>query len=153
MEPRNVLVQYEGGGYDGCFWEYNYFIVDKQGKFHDVASSGYKGADTEEKAKSIIDDAELEKRTFIYDLSDDDDINDFQANCNEGHVIGVTRKIAELIDSGVDVTPVWYICDKCGKKFYRGGHGDNYSGDGGIGITYHSKVCDDCYFFSEEDDD
>lgn len=27
----NILVQYQGGGYDGCIWEWNYFYIDKQG--------------------------------------------------------------------------------------------------------------------------
>lgn len=39
----NILCQYQGGGYDGCFWEWNYFYIDKQGGFHNIAASGRAG--------------------------------------------------------------------------------------------------------------
>ena len=46
MFKRNSLVQYKGGGYDGCFWEHNYAWIDARGHFHDIYSSGYKGCRT-----------------------------------------------------------------------------------------------------------
>ena len=40
------LVQYQGGGYDGCFWEWNYCIVDDTKtptEFENIAASGRDG--------------------------------------------------------------------------------------------------------------
>lgn len=40
---KNKLFVYEGGCYDGCFWEPNAFIINKNGDFVDVYSSGNYG--------------------------------------------------------------------------------------------------------------
>lgn len=53
---KNLLVEYEGGGYDGCFWQYNYFMFDDSGKFVNLFSSGYKGIETENQAMRVIRD-------------------------------------------------------------------------------------------------
>ena len=43
---KNTLVQYKGGGYDGCFWEWNFCYFDKDGVWHDIFSSGRRGCDS-----------------------------------------------------------------------------------------------------------
>ena len=35
----NTIVQYKGGGYDGCFWEHNYDYFDGEGHFHCIGSA------------------------------------------------------------------------------------------------------------------
>lgn len=44
-----TLVEYHGGGYDGCIWEANFCFFDSFGDFYDVYSSGVMGCDTVEK--------------------------------------------------------------------------------------------------------
>ena len=54
MFKRNSLIQYKGGGYDGCFWEWNYAWFDARGHFHDIYSSGYKGCDTLDEVEGSV---------------------------------------------------------------------------------------------------
>jgi hypothetical protein len=55
---RNVLVEYQGGGYDGCFWEWNYAFIDSRGVFHDIFSSGRSGCKTLEALQGYMADAD-----------------------------------------------------------------------------------------------
>lgn len=52
------LIMYEGGGYDGCRWEPNYFLTDAEfadeiTEFHDIYSSGFRGIKTLEQAQKM----------------------------------------------------------------------------------------------------
>ena len=85
----NILVQYRGGGYSGCYWEWNYFYIDKQGTFHDIQSSGRKAVTSIENAKELFwaDCSE----TYIYDMSNKDDIKTFSKETHPVHVSGVLQ--------------------------------------------------------------
>lgn len=45
---RNRLYDWEGGGYSGCFWEMNQGLVDKEGHWHPLYSTGRDGLDQHE---------------------------------------------------------------------------------------------------------
>lgn len=45
---RGRLFEWEGGGYDGCFWEMNQGLVDKDGHWHPIYSTGHDGIDASE---------------------------------------------------------------------------------------------------------
>jgi len=83
----DILVQYQGGGYSGCFWEWNYFYIDKQGTFHDIQSSGRAGIDNKQDAEQLIEqDA---SSTYVYDLDNEQDIETFSRETHAVHVSGV----------------------------------------------------------------
>lgn len=42
MKTDNVVIVYEGGGYDGCFWEHNAALLYKH-ELHDIYTSGHAG--------------------------------------------------------------------------------------------------------------
>jgi len=85
----NILVQYSGGGYDGCFWEWNYFYIDKQGVFHDIHSSGRAGIDNKQDAMELIEqDA---SGTFVYNLDNKQDIETFSKESHPVHISGVLQ--------------------------------------------------------------
>ena len=42
---RGRLFEWEGGGYDGCFWEMNQGVVDEEGHWHPIYSTGRDGID------------------------------------------------------------------------------------------------------------
>ena len=42
---RNRLFEWEGGGYDGCFWQMNQGIVDENGHWNPIFSTGRRGID------------------------------------------------------------------------------------------------------------
>ena len=85
----NILVQYQGGGYDGCFWEWNYFYIDKQGAFHNIESSGSAGIDNMQDAQKLLDQDEL--HTYVYNLGNKQDIESFSKESHPIHVSGVLQ--------------------------------------------------------------
>ena len=58
----NTIVQYKGGGYDGCIWEWNYAYLDSQGEFHCIVATGYRGCRTFGELRDFL-------ATTEYDLS------------------------------------------------------------------------------------
>ena len=48
-----IIYEYKGGGYDGCWWEWNFFGIHEK-KFYNIISSGYKGIKTEQDAKDLM---------------------------------------------------------------------------------------------------
>ena len=52
----NKLYDWEGGGYDGCFWEYNQGAVDDEGHWHPIYSSGADGLDQDDWYKRKVGD-------------------------------------------------------------------------------------------------
>jgi len=179
MKYKNLLVLYQGGGYDGCFWEYNFFYFDSTGKFHNIFTSGYAGIKTEKQAKDMLfycNDKKTIQETkkdkwhkfyldnyndysindiFIYDTTKETDIFDFQNDNSYNLIGGICDFINTLERKLKNETPMFYHCSYCNDKIYPFGndsyssyfHDDhNYSGDGGIGINYHSLICENCYF-------
>jgi hypothetical protein len=136
---KDILVSYQGGGYDGCFWEWNYFIFDSDGQFHDVGSSGYKAITEVADALELL--SNLTKDTYITDLNDHDSILTFSRDTNEGHVIRVTQKVNDLY--GED--KMFFECDCC-KEEVHSGIPEGLRGCGGIAMCYSEKVCEGCYY-------
>lgn len=148
MENSNVLIEYKGGGYDGCFWEWNFFMFDDSGEFHDIFSSGYKGIDNEKQAveflKEIDNDSYVRNRfkPTIYDLNDSEEMESF---VNEGNA-GLMMVIAVFLYDGFDYT-LYGNCYQCGKLFaVRDMLPENYSGDGGIVYSAKDLYCEECAY-------
>ena len=104
----NILVQYQGGGYSGCFWEWNYFYIDKQGGFHDIQSSGRDGIDNMQDAEQLIE--QDKSGTYIYDLSNEQDIEMFSKESHPVHVKGVLQWFEQYNDLEIDF---FAICSAC----------------------------------------
>lgn len=143
---KDLLVQYRGGGYDGCHWEWNYFLFDAKGKFHNLASTGRRGIKTQEEAISIL--ADDKNPPFTYRLTVKKDLQEFQSKCAESHVLGVSKKVNEIYKSDV----MYFECDECSNKIYPQNddcetsmYHTGYHGDGGIGVVMEGKLCSDCY--------
>lgn len=147
---KNLLVAYHGGGYDGCFWEWNWFAFDKDGNFQNLASSGRHGVKTVEEALEKIKGAEVEETTWTYDLTDEKEIESFQRNHSVPHVVGVVDKLNSG-EWGEYDTPncegVWCRCDVCKKKvLYECDIVlDGWHGCGGIASTADDKICVECH--------
>jgi hypothetical protein len=142
----NVLVQYRGGSYDGCFWEWNYLFIDGEGVFHDIFSSGRDGVHTQEDAKTVIEDGGC----YLYDVNSDDSMREFAKESNPVHVVGC---VVWLIEHGYGEHAAVY-CDKCGGSVYYlesllSVSPDNPSyggwrGEGGIVYAPHEVYCEEC---------
>jgi len=147
-----ILVEYKGGGYSGCFWEWNYFAVIN-GEFHNILSTGSAGVKDYEDAKRLLhDNAEPQtvnqylydnrRDAYIYDLNIQASINDFTANSNPGNIIGVLRYLTEH-----DLTDFRVLCPRCNRPHDPDEYmldPNNYKGDGGIGIEWREFHCQDC---------
>ena len=59
-EYRNRLFEWRGGGYDGCFWEMNQGLVDKDGHWYPLYSTGRDGIDCFEWYERKIQDLKNE---------------------------------------------------------------------------------------------
>lgn len=62
---RNRLFDWEGGGFDGCFWMWNQGLVDEDGHWIPILSNGYNGIDQDEWYKRKIRNL---KEDFGYDV-------------------------------------------------------------------------------------
>jgi hypothetical protein len=64
---RNKLFDWKGGGYDGCFWQPNVGLVDGEGHWRPIFSTGYNGMDQDDwykrKIKSLKADLGYDERS------------------------------------------------------------------------------------------
>ena len=131
----NILVQYDGGGYSGCFWEWNYFYIDKDGKFHDIQSSGIGGITTRLAAMLLIDNDgnDFSNKVYVYSLDSEKDMKAFVTECNPHHILGVVRWFGEHNDPDIELLA---ICSQCGQKI---------SDQDDIPIEGGGIICPDCH--------
>jgi hypothetical protein len=137
---KNKVMAYRGGGYGGCFWEWNFCWWDKQSHWHDIYSSGRLGARTEKQA--LRHKAE-DTNVYIYDLRYPKHVREFQEKHNPGHVKGVTQKVNRLHPD----KPMFWVCDVCGCEFHdvEDMYLEGWHGCGGIMSQPEQKICYECY--------
>lgn len=136
---KDTLIKYQGGGYDGCIWEWNYALFDVVGKFHDIYSSGVYRCDTEVKLlRKLIDEP---SEVYTYRLP-----YDYQQFISE-HVdnAGAIVKMTQILNKEYGYN-LYFLCDKCGNEVGSGGTSTDYIGIGGIATMDTTKLCVDCYF-------
>ena len=145
MEPRHTLVQYPGGGYDGCFWEWNYFYIDHDGEFHDIQSSGRAGCTTAEDAGALLAEEHTlgirPQNYYTYDITNAADIAEFSRESNAVHIKGVLQWMNEN-----DVS-FYTACTECGTTVECAEDLvlEDWHGCGGIASTADTLLCEDCY--------
>lgn len=137
---KNKLIEYQGGGFDGCFWEWNYAYFDKEGKFHDLFSSGRMGCKTEESMLSHLKNTK-ETEYDIYDCENEESLLQFTGKSSATNVIMVGRKMYEDFDIYLPV-----ICEECGSKCdTHDASGTGIRWEGGLVYTNKKIICDSCY--------
>ncbi len=131
----NILIQYDGGGYDGNIWEWNYFYIDKDSKFHDIASSGSGGITTKLAAMLLIENNgnSFSNKVYVYALDSEEDMKTFATESNAHHVKNVIRWFDDYNDPNAEP---FAICSECETKISSAydimGEADDI-------------VCSDCY--------
>lgn len=147
---REAVIQYKGGGYDGCFWEWNFFLVDHEGRTWDLFSSGYSGLDTDDKRTAFLEDPDA--TAFVYRVGVKEDVNELNSECSPTHAVGVVDKVNKIYSEELDKDmPMWVVCDMC----KEGIHGTDlypyeisfveWHGCGGIMSAAGKKICNDCH--------
>ena len=137
---KNVLVQYQGGGYDGCIWEWNFFFIDGDGNFHDVYSSGHAGI--KDAAGLYVLDMD-DDDVFVVDLTDAEAIEEFSRESNAVCIAGVLQWFNDNPQDGIEF---FAMCSDCGGHIteYEDVCLEEWHGCGGIASTADSLLCTDC---------
>jgi hypothetical protein len=127
---KNILVQYQGGGYSGCVWEWNFAYFDNDGKFYDVYSSGSMGCETAEQLKSCTGKKYRIRMTGK---------NAFRKICKELHIHLAIMLVNWFTENYPELQP-HFICEDCNCE-------SSYSiGEGfGFGFDEH-LLCEQCNF-------
>lgn len=143
---KNILVQYDGGGYDGCIWEWNYFYIDTDGKFNDVSSSGTGGIDNLRDATELVEKGKnsFSNRVFVYCLDNEEEMRAFATETACPHVQGVIRWFNNY--NSPDAEP-FAICSACGCEIEDADEIQltDIHGCGGIMSTADTLLCSECY--------
>ena len=140
-KESRYIVQYKGGGYDGCFWEWNYSLISNPKiygcEFLDIASSGRMGAKS---LDSLITRYNEDAGFYFYDITSEEDINEFLNECNSSHIKNVFQFLND--DLGIKLFAPCPICkNKTSSKNMILGE---FSGNGGISVISHSWHCKKC---------
>ena len=143
---EDMIVEYDGGGYDGCMWEWNYFYIDEGGVFNDIASSGTGGITSLENALDLIKNEgnSFSNKVFVYHLDDKDEMRTFATDSNCVNIRGVLRWFNNYNspDAGL-----FAICSQCKQEVSDAD--DIYlidiHGCGGIMSTADNMICTECY--------
>lgn len=137
---KNKILIFKGGGYDGCFWQWNAATFEG-GKLAPDKSiiTGWKGKDLVE---SIEEDGVFNAlRSLKWDSKSPFliwDKKDWLYFCREWNS-GFARNLARLLDLDMP-------CNKCGEVFPASEiHHSGYTGDGGIGIQFTDNKCQECF--------
>lgn len=142
----NILVQYDGGGYDGCIWEWNFFYIDTDGTFHNIAASGTGGIDNLKDAMDLLKNNgnSFSNRVFVYCLDNENEMRSFATESACPHVQGVIQWFNN--HNSPDAEP-FAICSECGCKIVDADDIRliDIHGCGGIESTADNLLCYECY--------
>ena len=143
LTQPNTLYQYRGGGYDGCFWEWNYAYIDQSGKFHDLYSTGYKGAKTLEDLESHIETHNKTEwsfeRLYTYNMASPEALEELATENNAANLLivaGAMRKLGFKIMAPCSCCANSVVVTNC--------IGDNPQWSGGLAYYYKDLICGDC---------
>ncbi|MEK0337846.1 MAG: hypothetical protein QQN41_10475 [Nitrosopumilus sp.] len=137
---NNTLYQYQGGGYSGCTWEWNFFFIDKDGVFYDIFSSGSNGiADLEaaEKAWAKVD--KTEDFGYVYRLNNPDELKELAQETHAELVLSLVKWFEENQNN-----EVYAICADCVCKIFDPDEIRVEAADTWCCDCHSSGMCDEC---------
>ena len=108
---RHTLVQYHGGGYEGCFWEWNFFYIDADGDFHCIEATGHAGCKNANQADDMLADDGEKEYTYTYDVMDIEQIKEFAKEANGVHVLDVLSWFNQYNDPDIEFLAVCIECN------------------------------------------
>lgn len=130
---KNTLLFYQGGGYSGCIWEWNFCFWDADSEWHDLYSSGRDGIESEERALIVASEADILDGISVIDLTDAEAFKQFQMDNNAGLVLQIAQELNESYDYSLEIT-----CSECDCSFVA----DHSEGE--TAIDDDNIVCYEC---------
>ena len=153
-ERANTLVQWRGGGFEGCIWEPNTGFFDAEGKWHPIISTGCDRRDTLEEflrkadppfpGKDVTDEncGRVQRNNdIVYDITEGG-LLEFQQNIRDDYFMHTLKALEK---AGYDVFWKCSRCDKVQAGTDTFVEFSGYKGDGGIGIIHQGPVCYECH--------
>ncbi len=125
---NNTLYQYSGGGYSGNIWEWNFFFIDKDGKFHNIFSSGSAGITDFESAEELV---KADGTIYAYCLDNEEDLAELVKETHAALVLGLVKWFEENQNN-----EVFAVCSDCDHKLFDSDE---------IHLEDTSFVCCDCH--------
>lgn len=129
---KDKLLYYQGGDYDGCFWEWNFCLWDADGEWHNLFTSGYNGVKTEVEALELAET--LEHKAELVDLTNVEQFKQFQKDNNASLVLGIAQELNGEHNYALELT-----CCACDAEFVA----DSSESDAAVNNT--DIVCYECY--------
>jgi hypothetical protein len=134
---KNVLVQWKGGGYDGCLWEPNTGYFDEDGDWYPIISTGYGGRDTLEEFERKKDDAD-----DLYFPLTVEGLLEFAEYIRDDALMQTLRVLEE---AGINIAWRCTDCERIFRDMDSFSHEfTGYRGDGGIGVIMEGPLCHEC---------
>lgn len=137
FKSPNTLIVYQGGGYDGCFWEWNSYCIDANGEFHPLYTTGSGGIGTVEKIDIVLSKPYVDAETFPLTQ---EGIDRFLEGFNAQFVFTTAHLLLEV---GYEFELKCEECEKYTSLDY--GQLEGYASMGGIVIAATKILCEDCY--------
>ncbi len=112
----NILVQYDGGGYSGCVWEWNFFYIDKDGKFENIFSSGCGGIENQKDAENLVENngSDFSSKIYIYHLDNENELAELARELN----VQLLKMLIEWFNEyNIPNVQPYAICEDCRSKF------------------------------------
>jgi hypothetical protein len=109
-ELKNKVVEYHGGGMDGCIFEYNFAYFDCFGDFHDLYSSGSMGITDEDSLREKME--EEPNDIEIYDV----DTKEGRSKLSDEVSVRNALRLSEALEEhGIKL---YVKCDCCDNSNY-----------------------------------
>ena len=146
-----AIYEYKGGGYSGCWWEWNY-IATHDDEFHNILSTGRKGIKSQEEfVEKLCSEAWVkDSKLSYYNL----DIDDHHFELTDNTAASNVKMIDEYLrTNGMD--GLHAHCWECGDVYnVEAMEAGNYIGDGWGTMHYGRDLyCETCAHKECEDDE
>ena len=146
VSTKGKLVSYRGGGYEGCFWEWNYFYITKEGELDILHSTGRNGVKNVQDAEEVLMDMPDWGAT-VYDVFDEAGMKEFDDEECAQNIIFCVFYLWALEQE----IPAWYSCDLCEERQTEMPECEepnefmfNPKCSGGLAYFNSTKVCAQC---------
>lgn len=118
---------YRGGGYSGCFWEWNFCFWNSEGEWCDLYSSGRNGIETEDKMLLALAEGKI---NYVVNLTNKKDIAYWTKEFNTYLVLTIAKTLNDNYAYEIELP-----CKQCGNL--NEPEDTHYVDD-------YTLVCEDC---------